>query len=84
MAGHLVRGIWGKAATPDVGEFPCFTITGDSAGMLADFHTRPPVIREPEDYDVWMHAAEVWAAVRAYRVERPLTAIWNARARADP
>jgi len=69
-------GLWDKVSTSDAGDVTSFTIiTGDSAGMLADYHTRAPVILEPEDFDVWMDPAndptEVWAAVRPDRFERP-------------
>ena len=65
-------GIWDKATTTDAGEVTSFTIlTGPSEGMLADYHTRAPVILEPDDFGVWMDPAndpaEVMAAVRAHR-----------------
>lgn len=65
-------GIWDKATTTDAGEVISFTIlTGPSEGMLADYHTRAPVILEPDDFRVWMDPAndpaEVMAAVRAER-----------------
>lgn len=68
-------GIWDNVSTPDAGEVTSFTIlTGPSEGMLADYHTRAPVILEPEDFGVWMDPgndpAAVMAAVRAERFRR--------------
>lgn len=68
-------GIWDKCTTTDAGELTSFTIlTGPSDGMLADYHTRAPVILEPDDFGVWMDPAndpaEVMAAVRAERFAR--------------
>lgn len=65
-------GTWDKCTTTDAGELTSFTIlTGPSDGMLADYHTRAPVILEPDDFGVWMDPAndpaEVMAAVRAER-----------------
>lgn len=65
-------GIWDKATTTDAGEVTSFTIlTGPSEGMLADYHTRAPVILEPSDFGVWMDPvndpADVMAAVRSER-----------------
>lgn len=65
-------GIWDRATTTDAGAVTSFTIlTGPSDGMLADYHTRAPVILEPDDFGVWMDPAndpaQVMAAVRAAR-----------------
>lgn len=65
-------GIWDQVETPDAGLIRSFTIlTGPSAGMLADFHDRAPVILEPEDFDAWIDPAndpaQVISAVRADR-----------------
>lgn len=68
-------GLWDKVATPDAGDVISFTIiTGESAGILADYHTRAPLILEPEDFDIWMDPAndpaEVMADCRSHRFER--------------
>ena len=70
-------GMWDRVTTPDAGEVASFTIlTGPSDGMLADYHTRAPVILDQEDWDVWMDPSndpgEVIAAVRSHRFAHAL------------
>jgi len=67
-------GIWDRCTTPDAGEFASFTIlTGPSAGRLADYHDRAPVILEPDEWSRWLDpaqdAGELMAAVRPERFE---------------
>jgi putative SOS response-associated peptidase YedK len=67
-------GLWDRCTTSDAGELASFTIlSGPSAGQLADYHNRAPVILEPDE---WMHGldpaqdpAELIAAVRPERFE---------------
>jgi putative SOS response-associated peptidase YedK len=56
------------------GEVTGFTImTGTSAGWLADYHDRAPVILEPDEWSAWLDpkqdAGELMAAVRPERLE---------------
>jgi putative SOS response-associated peptidase YedK len=65
-------GLWDRCATPDAGEVKSFTImTGPSAGLLAGYHDRAPVVLDPEDWAVWLDPAQdakpLMAAVRAER-----------------
>jgi putative SOS response-associated peptidase YedK len=65
-------GLWDRVATSDAGEVASFTIlTGPSAGELARYHERAPVILEEAEWPVWLDpaasAAEVLAAVRPER-----------------
>lgn len=65
-------GLWDTVTTPDAGAIDSFTIlTGPSAGLLADFHDRAPVILEPAEFLTWLDPtndpAEVIAAVRPER-----------------
>lgn len=51
-----------------------FTIlTGPSAGKLADYHDRAPVILEPDEWEAWLDPAQdpadIIAAVRPDRFE---------------
>jgi putative SOS response-associated peptidase YedK len=67
-------GLWDRCVTPDAGELSSFTImTGPSAGLLADYHDRAPVILEPGDWRCWLDPAEdpaeLLGAVRAERFE---------------
>lgn len=67
-------GIWDRCTTPDAGEFASVTIlTGPSAGRLADYHDRAPVILEPDEWSRWLDPAqdvsELMAAVRPERFE---------------
>lgn len=67
-------GLWDRVTTPDAGEFGSFTIlTGPSAGWLGDYHTRAPVILEPNEFGDWLDVsrdpAEIIAAVRPERFE---------------
>jgi putative SOS response-associated peptidase YedK len=67
-------GTWDRCATPDAGEFASFTIlTGPSAGQLAGYHDRAPVILEPEEWSRWLDptqdAGDLLAAVRPERFE---------------
>lgn len=69
-------GLWDRVSTPDAGELTSFTIlTADSAGMLADYHTRAPAILEPDDWSTWLDPStdpqELLRSVRAERFERP-------------
>jgi putative SOS response-associated peptidase YedK len=72
-------GLWDRCTTPDAGEFTSFTImTGPSAGWLADYHDRAPVILEPEEWSAWLDPAQdaqaLMAAVRPERFEVRLAA----------
>lgn len=67
-------GLWDRCTTPDAGEVASFTImTGPSAGHLADYHDRAPVILEPNEWSAWLDPAqdarELMAAVRPERFE---------------
>ena len=67
-------GLWDRCTTPDAGDVTSFTImTGPSAGWLADYHDRAPVILEPEEWSAWLNpslpAGELIAAVRPERFE---------------
>jgi putative SOS response-associated peptidase YedK len=67
-------GIWDRCTTPDAGEFASFTIlTGPSAGWLAHYHDRAPVILEPYEWSAWLDpaqdAGELLAAIRPDRFE---------------
>ncbi len=67
-------GLWDRCTTPDAGEVTSFTIlTGPSEGWLGDYHTRAPVILEPEEWGTWLDPAQdagpLMAAVRAERFE---------------
>lgn len=67
-------GLWDRCTTPDAGEVTSFTIlTGPSEGWLGDYHTRAPVILEPEEWGTWLDptqdAGPLMAAVRAERFE---------------
>jgi|GEM_PF-3810434 len=58
-----------RCTTPDAGELANFTIlTGPSAGKLADYHDRAPVILEPDEWGTWLDPAldptDLIAAVR--------------------
>ena len=56
-------GLWDRCTASDVGEVASFTImTGPSAGKLADYHTRAPVILEPEEWADWLDPARDAAA----------------------
>ncbi len=67
-------GLWDRCTTPDAGEVASFTIlTGPSEGWLGEYHTRAPVILEPEAWGTWLDPAQdarpLMAAVRADRFE---------------
>lgn len=67
-------GLWDRCTTSDAGMFASFTIlTGPSAGRLADYHDRAPVILEPDEWSHWLDpkhdAGELLAAVRPERFE---------------
>jgi putative SOS response-associated peptidase YedK len=67
-------GLWDRCTTPDAGEITSFTIlTGPSEGWLGDYHSRAPVILEPEEWGTWLDPAQdagpLMAAVRAERFE---------------
>lgn len=67
-------GIWDRCTATDAGEFASFTIlTGPSAGLLADYHDRAPVILEPDEWSRWLDpaqdASELLGAVRPQRFE---------------
>lgn len=48
-------GIWDTAKTDDEGEVDSFSImTGPSAGALAEYHSRAPVVLDPEDFGAWL------------------------------
>jgi putative SOS response-associated peptidase YedK len=64
--------LWDRVATSDAGEVASFTIlTRPSAGELARYYDRAPVILEEAEWPVWLapaaSAAEVLAAVRPER-----------------
>lgn len=64
-------GMWDRVATPDAGEFGSFTIlTGPSAGWLGDYHSRAPVILEPDEWGAWLDLENDPAEVIALRPER--------------
>jgi len=65
-------GMWDRCVTPDAGEVTSFTIlTGPSAGWLAEFHRRAPVILEEPEWPVWMDpAADARPLLKAVRPER--------------
>ena len=65
-------GLWDRCVTPDAGELTSFTIlTGPSAGWLADYHDRAPVILEPEEWTTWLDPlADVSGLLSAVRPER--------------
>lgn len=65
-------GLHERATTSDVGEVKSFTImTGPSAGMLADYHDRAPVILEPEEFDHWLDPSrDAYDLMRQVRAER--------------
>lgn len=48
-------------------------LTGPSEGWLGDYHSRAPVILEPEEWGTWLDPAQdagpLMAAVRAERFE---------------
>ncbi|WGM38168.1 SOS response-associated peptidase [Caulobacter sp. NIBR1757] len=65
-------GLWDRCTTPDAGEVTSFTIlTGPSEGWLGDYHSRAPVILEPEEWGKWLDPTQdtgpLMAAVRAER-----------------
>ena len=64
--------LWDRANTLDEGEVTSFTIMTDkSAGILADYHTRAPVVLEPEDFATWLDpSAETAELLKAVRPER--------------
>jgi len=65
-------GIWDRVTTPDAGEFPSFTIlTGPSAGILAEYHDRAPVILEPDEFSHWLEPSkDARELIQAVRPER--------------
>jgi putative SOS response-associated peptidase YedK len=65
-------GLWDRCQTPDAGEVRSFTIlTGPSAGMLSQYHTRAPVVLEPGEWATWLDAeADATGLVKAVRPER--------------
>ena len=65
-------GLWDRCAASDVGEIASFTIlTGPSAGRLADYHTRAPVVLEPEEWGHWLDPAlDADVLLTAVRPER--------------
>lgn len=74
MDGDLLwfAGIWDHVITPDAGEFGSFTIlTGPSSGWLGDYHTRAPVILDPQDWEAWLDpsvdARDLFATARPER-----------------
>lgn len=67
-------GLWENCTTADEGELRSFTImTGPSAGHLAEYHDRAPVILDPEDWGAWLDPAQdcsqILRAVRPARFE---------------
>jgi putative SOS response-associated peptidase YedK len=52
-------GLWDTCNTADEGEVRSFTImTGPSAGHLAEYHDRAPVILDREDWSAWLDTAQ--------------------------
>ncbi len=72
-------GLWDRCTASDAGEIASFTVmTGPSAGRLADYHSRAPVVLDQEDWGLWLDpsrdAGELLAAIRPHRFEvRPAT-----------
>lgn len=67
-------GIWDQVSTADDGEITSFSIlTTGSDGMLADYHTRAPVILEASDFGAWLDPSQdpapLMTAVRSVRFE---------------
>lgn len=67
-------GLWDRCTASDAGEVASFSImTGPSAGWLTDYHTRNPVILEPDEWSAWLDpstdAAALIAAVRPERFQ---------------
>ena len=67
-------GLWDRCQTSDAGEVRSFTImTGPSAGGLAAYHDRAPVILDEADWGLWLDPAsdaqDLMAAVRPERFE---------------
>lgn len=65
-------GLWDRCPTPDAGDVVSFTIlTGPSAGWLGDYHTRAPVILEPDEWPSWLtpdlDVAALFSSVRPER-----------------
>lgn len=72
--GHAIwfGGIWDRVMTSDEGEIASFTIiTSESEGWLTDYHSRAPMILEPEDWGTWLDPSnDTEAMMRAVRSER--------------
>lgn len=48
-------GLWDHVATSDEGSVYSFSIvTQESEGSLRSYHTRSPLVLEPEDWDAWL------------------------------
>jgi putative SOS response-associated peptidase YedK len=74
--GHPIwfAGLWDRCTASDQGEVTSFTImTGPSAGKLSDYHTRAPVILEPDEWLQWLDPSQdaeaLMASVRPERFE---------------
>lgn len=65
-------GLWDRVTTPDAGELASFTLlVGPSAGMLADYHNRAPIVLEHDDWATWMDpAVDAGELLGAARPER--------------
>ena len=67
-------GLWDRCTTSDMGDLTSFTImTGPSAGVLAEYHDRAPVVLEEADWSTWLDptqdAMPLFEAVRPQRFE---------------
>jgi putative SOS response-associated peptidase YedK len=67
-------GLWDRCKTSDMGEIASFTImTGPSAGSLSAYHSRAPVILDPDDWMLWLDpardASPLFGAVRPERFD---------------
>lgn len=65
-------GLWDRCTTSDAGDVTSFTIlTGRSAGWLGDYHSRAPVILEPDEWATWLDpTADCERLAKAVRPER--------------
>ncbi len=73
----IFAGIWDTARTLDEGEVSSFTImTGPSEGVLAEYHSRAPVVLEPNDLAAWLNpAVDAVPLLKAVRADRFLVKV---------
>jgi len=63
-------GLWGPCRTTDEGEIKSFAIfTGPSSGWLSEYHSRAPVILEPDEWADWLDPSK--DAVPLLKAARP-------------